>query len=468
MKDPVFVGLLTTFYVILLVLYSVGVRYGSIAQEEQDAAVDPVTGNQHASTSVETYYDMFIDVSVMIFIGFGFLMTFLKKYGYSAVGYNFLLSCLSVLWGILCLGFWNHVHALDKDYRIQLTMPLLTEGLFVAATVMISFGAVLGRTSPAQLLVLTFVEVMAYSLNYYLGVNVLNINDSGGSVRIHVFGAYFGLSVSWIMEKMRMRYVQVDDDAEIAAEAASKKSSRTTSDITAMIGTIFLWIMWPSFNAALATPSGRLYAITNTFLSLCSSVVGTFIVSKIVSSKFEMFHVQNATLAGGVAMGAAANLYLEPGGAIGIGAFAGIVSVLGFKYVMPYLEKRIGLLDTCGVHNLHGMPGLIGGIVTIIGVAATRDYHYAGYLPSVLANRTAQFQSHYQVYYVLHTIGIAVVTGLFTGSILEGLFPASSKLEKKNWYGDDGHWEVQADFGPEASQGHAHAEVVEERSPEVA
>lgn len=28
----------------------------------------------------------FQDIHVMIFIGFGFLMTFLKRYGYSAVG----------------------------------------------------------------------------------------------------------------------------------------------------------------------------------------------------------------------------------------------------------------------------------------------------------------------------------------------------------------------------------------------
>ena len=38
---------------------------------------------------------------MMIFVGFGFLMTFLKKYGYSAVGYNFLLATLSLQWTIL-------------------------------------------------------------------------------------------------------------------------------------------------------------------------------------------------------------------------------------------------------------------------------------------------------------------------------------------------------------------------------
>ncbi len=44
-------------------------------------------------------------------------------------------------------------------------------------------------------------------------------------------------------------------------------------------GTIFLFIMWPSFNGVLCSDSGRMRAITNTFLSLCGSVIVTFIVS---------------------------------------------------------------------------------------------------------------------------------------------------------------------------------------------
>ena len=43
----------------------------------------------------------FQDVHVMIFIGFGFLMTFLKKYGFGAVSYNMLLSCVCIQWATL-------------------------------------------------------------------------------------------------------------------------------------------------------------------------------------------------------------------------------------------------------------------------------------------------------------------------------------------------------------------------------
>jgi len=75
--------------------------------------------------------------------------------------------------------------------------------------------------------------------------------------------------------------------------------------------------------------------------------------------KFDMADIQNATLAGGVAIGTACNFMLRPFEAFIIGSFAGIVSCSGFNFIQPYLKKTIDLDDTCGVHNLHGMPGII-------------------------------------------------------------------------------------------------------------
>jgi hypothetical protein len=52
---------------------------------------------------------VFQDVHVMIFIGFGFLMTFLKKYGLSAVSLNMLVAVVSLQWATLVIGFF-HLH----------------------------------------------------------------------------------------------------------------------------------------------------------------------------------------------------------------------------------------------------------------------------------------------------------------------------------------------------------------------
>ena len=61
---------------------------------------------------------MFQDVHVMIFVGFGFLMMFLRKYGYSAVGFTLLLGAVMVQWAILCQGFFK----LQPDGKIHLSM----------------------------------------------------------------------------------------------------------------------------------------------------------------------------------------------------------------------------------------------------------------------------------------------------------------------------------------------------------
>ena len=43
----------------------------------------------------------------MVFIGFGFLMTFLKRYGYGSIGYNFLIAAYSLQWALLIRGWFG-------------------------------------------------------------------------------------------------------------------------------------------------------------------------------------------------------------------------------------------------------------------------------------------------------------------------------------------------------------------------
>merc|ERR1712029_1069031 len=52
------------------------------------------------------------------------------------------------------------------------------------------------------------------------------------------------------------------------------------------------------------------------------------------------------TLAGGVAVGACADMMLSPFGAVLMGAMAGFVSVLGFEYTQPFLAQKMKTHDT--------------------------------------------------------------------------------------------------------------------------
>ena len=56
---------------------------------------------------------MFQDVHVMIFVGFGFLMTFLRRYGYSSIGFNLLLAALVLQWGTLTTGLFGFIETSD-------------------------------------------------------------------------------------------------------------------------------------------------------------------------------------------------------------------------------------------------------------------------------------------------------------------------------------------------------------------
>lgn len=57
----------------------------------------------------------------MIFIGFGFLMTFLKRYGYSAVGLNFLIAAITLQWATLCQGFFHGLGAGSGSIHVSIT-----------------------------------------------------------------------------------------------------------------------------------------------------------------------------------------------------------------------------------------------------------------------------------------------------------------------------------------------------------
>merc|ERR1711915_812634 len=79
-----------------------------------------------------------------------------------------------------------------------------------------------------------------------------------------------------------------------------------------------------------------------------------------------MVHVQNATLAGGVAMGNSANLIVSPYGSLITGGIAGAISTLSYQYLQGYLQKRIGLHDTGGVLSLHGLPGIYAALASAV------------------------------------------------------------------------------------------------------
>ncbi|XP_072413276.1 ammonium transporter Rh type A [Chiloscyllium punctatum] len=373
-------------------------------------------------------YPSFQDIHVMIFVGFGFLMTFLKNYGFSSVGFNLLIAAFGLQWGILMQGWLHHL----KDGKIKVDIFSLINADFSTATALISFGAVLGKTSPIQLLIMTLLEITIFACNEHLVTTVLKAKDVGASMTIHAFGAYFGLAVSRVLYRPGL---QGGHDNE---------GSVYHSDLFAMIGTLFLWMFWPSFNSAIAeNPDGQYRAIINTYFSLAACVLTAYALSSLVDKKgkLDMVHIQNATLAGGVAAGTSADMMIHPYGSLLIGFTAGIISTVGFKYLTPILASKLKIHDTCGVHNLHGMPGILGGLAGIIASAMASEKVYGpGLIQTFPTGRSGIVQAGYQAAGLGASLGVALIGGTITGFILCISF--WGQPPDQNCFDDDIYWEL--------------------------
>ena len=187
-----------------------------------------------------------------------------------------------------------------------------------------------------------------------------------------------------------------------------------------MVGTLFLFAYWPSFNGALGSGTTMQRAIINTYLSIACSVIACIIVSKFVhGGKLNMEIVLNASLAGGVAVGSAADIIISPFGSMIAGFITGSISAFGFAYLSAFVKKHIKLHDTCGVLNLHGIPGVIGALLSAIMASRAGDNfgdNLATNFP-LQAARTPQEQAGYQLAGLGLCLGIAIGGGLFTGFV---------------------------------------------------
>jgi ammonium transporter Rh len=348
-------------------------------------------------TDSSSVYNFYVGVALMMFVGFGYLMTFLKSYGLGAVGLTMFITCLGVEYAIIAESFMG---------KGSLTIDFLSllNGNFAVAAVLISFGGLIGKISPIQITVLTVVELTCYCANkvYFLKQYAESplIADCGGTIIIHVFGAYFGLCACSVIGKPK--------DEKL-------NTSSYVSDLFSLVGTVFLWLFWPSFVAgALPGGTGQTTALINTVLALLASTVATFALTPLLEKgKITTVPIQNATLAGGVSIGATANV-VGPFGAIVVGSLAGLLSTWGFVKTPLFSD-----VDTCGISNLHGMPGIFGGIVS-----ALIPFFYTG-TGVIAANQAIGLAG---------TLVVACVTGAVTGGIMKALgTPEDSFTDETFW-----------------------------------
>jgi ammonium transporter Rh len=335
------------------------------------AAQAPVSGNLANTVREVQQYNFAIHILAMLLVGFGFLMVFVRRYGYGATTGTYLMVAvgLPLYLGLRATGVLS-AEAVDVH-----TMRGLLLAEFAVASALIAMGAVLGRVRLYQYAFLAAVLVPLYMINERLvldgGLGVTKgFVDSAGSIIIHAFGAYFGLGLAVALTRKEQRDLAISSDE--------------TSDRFSMIGSMVLWLFWPSFCSAVVPMEQFAATAVNTILALCGATASTYLFSLILrKGKVTIGDMANAALAGGVAIGATCNVVTAPI-AFTIGAIAGALCVFGYAVVQPKLQNMFRIVDTCGVHNLHGMPGLLGGLAAILVIPGIATAQLVGIACTVI------------------------------------------------------------------------------------
>jgi ammonium transporter Rh len=329
-------------------------------------------------------YNFAIHILAMLLVGFGFLMVFVKRYGYGATTGTYLVVAvgLPLYLGLRATGL------LSADAVGVHTIKGLLLAEFAVASALIAMGAVLRRVRLYHYAILAAILVPLYMVNEHMvldgGLGITKgFVDSAGSIIIHAFGAYFGIGLAVALISLKHRDLDVPSDA--------------TSDRFSMIGSMVLWLFWPSFCSAVVPMEQFSKTAVNTILALCGATIATYLFTLIFrKGKVSIGDMANAALAGGVAIGATCNV-VSAELALAIGSIAGALCVFGYAIVQPTIQKAFRVVDTCGVHNLHGMPGLVGGLAAVFVIPGIATAQLAG---------------------IAFTVVVALIGGVVSGFIL--------------------------------------------------
>ncbi len=344
---------------IFFLIATIGIALAFVPAVNENVATGIATvdaASTHTSEMASEYgtifetlkYNRSIHILAMLLVGFGFLMVFVRKHGFSSITATFLVVSIAIPMYMMIKSFGGEHFAMST---IDIDTFLFAE--FAAASLLIAIGAPLGRLKMDQYLLMGMLFVPTYIFNEWLILESGFFNgflDTGGSVVIHAFGAYFGLGV------VAHTLTKFKDEPECENNAVSNQFS--------LLGSVTLWLFWPSFTSAIAAPERVVLTAINTVFALCGATLATYIFTKIIRGKIEIEDIANAALAGGVAIGSTCDI-TSPGYAMLIGIAAGALSTIGYSIIAPKLEQLIKGTDTCGINNLHGMPGILGGLTAI-------------------------------------------------------------------------------------------------------
>lgn len=367
-----------------------------------------------------TQYQYLMDSMVMILMGWAFLFCLIPKYGWAGISVALLCFCVAFEWNIVIRGWIRDENFTGALSSIVINIDTLAHSIFCCAAVLIAVGSVLGRTSLEQMSILAFFGTPAYNFNAWLCADKIGATDPGGSFIVHCFGAFMGVGASWVLghdegHKLKRRFTE---------------EGNYHTNIFAMIGTIFLWIYYPSINSYIVKDGLAKYrASSNTLIALLFSASVSIILSDFSENvkKNMMIHLQAATLAGGIGIGALADHPIEPWGAALIGVVNAVICCLAIYYVTPWMENTLKIHDTCDCMALHGICAFFAVFASCISLAVADE-------DSVYGQMYKDNQAGKQLAGVFISAGLGLVFGVLIGFVM-GMFSRDD-----HWYDANVHF----------------------------
>ena len=232
----------------------------------------------------------------------------------------------------------------------------------------------------------------------------MNFHDFAGSTVVHTIGGFIALAGAIVLGPRLGRKFKRDGGGPMLPH-----------DLTiAASGGLILWFGWYGFNpgstlsAMVFTGIGRVAA--NTTLAACAAGLTAMATAYIPSKKWDVSFTVNGFLAGLVAITCPC-YWVSPTGAIGLGAVAGVLVVLGVE-----LLEWLRIDDPIGAVPVHGFCGIWGTLS--LGLFASGEYSVIGsdkISPDLSAKLTGLFYGGGTQVLCAQAIGSAIITAATFG-----------------------------------------------------
>jgi Amt family ammonium transporter len=226
----------------------------------------------------------------------------------------------------------------------QLTFAIITPALIVGAFAeRVRFGAMLLFSALWSVVVYLPVTHWMWGGGWLQKLGAL---DYAGGIVVHVTAGIAGL-VACLYVGVRKGFPRVQ----------MPPHSLTLS----VVGAGMLWFGWFGFNAgsALGANGGAGMALAATQVSAATAALSWSVVERWRHGRASVLGIITGAVAG-LATVTPASGFVGVGGAMAIGAIAGVVCFLG----ATALKRRFGYDDSLDAFGVHGVGGIVGSILT--------------------------------------------------------------------------------------------------------